>query len=134
MIGWSIMFSFQFAPEFAREQYDLYKTHFSHNYLIFRLFKERHDNNESINGDIDSGPIVRGYSIPANQFAFCDAVAAGDLKTAKKMERLVNWGTKKQDNHNEIKYKVRWLQLNISPMAEAFVLHSMYYKSWHKPG
>ena len=130
MLGWSIMFIYQFDSEFAIELYKNYKKNFSKNYIIFRLFRERHNNKKTNMGDIDSGPIFRGFSIPANEFALSNSIIAEDYKTAKKLERLINWGTKKAKSKNEIKYKVRFVDMNISPMAEALVLHSLTITKW----
>lgn len=130
MLGWSIMFIYQFDSEFAIEQFENYKEHFSKDFLIFRLFKERYKNNESSDGDIDSGPIYFGYSIPANEFALGNAILAGDNKTARRIERLINFGAKKVKGHNEIKYKLRFIKMNISPMAEALVLNSLTITKW----
>jgi len=130
MLGWSIMFIYQFDSDFAIELYQNYKKYFSKNFLIFRLFRERHNNKETNMGDIDSGPIFRGYSIPANEFALSNSVLAGDFKTAKRLERLINFGTKKIKKNNEIKYKVRFVKMNISPMAEALVLNSLTITKW----
>ncbi|MCF8298315.1 MAG: hypothetical protein K9J13_12280 [Saprospiraceae bacterium] len=130
MLGWSIMFIYQFDSEFAIELYQNYKKHFSKNYIIFRLFRERYDNKKTNMGDIDSGPIFHGFSIPANEFALSNALIAKDYKTAKKLERLINWGTKKVKKDNELKYKVRFVDMNISPMAEALVLHSLTITKW----
>ena len=81
-------------------------------------------------GDIDSGPVFFGYSIPANEFAFGSAILANDYQTARKLERLINFGTKKVKRNNEIKYKVRFIDMNISPMAEALVLYSQTITKW----
>lgn len=130
MLGWSIMFIYQFDSEFAKDLYQNYKDHFSHNYLALRLFKERYDNNETNTGDIDSGPILRGYSIPANEFALSNAILAGDFKTARKIERLISLGTSTITKNNEFRYSVRFLDMNISPMAEALVLNSLTITKW----
>ncbi|MFN7118197.1 MAG: hypothetical protein ACK4TA_15460 [Saprospiraceae bacterium] len=130
MLGWSIMFIYQFDKEFAVELYNNYKKHFSKNWLIFRLFRERYNNKETSMGDIDSGPIFLGYSIPANEFALSNAVLAGDYNTAKKLERLIKFGTKTIKKNNEIRYKVKFVEMNISPMAEALVLNSLTITRW----
>lgn len=130
MLGWSIMFIYQFDTEFAKELYQNYKTNFSYNFLALRLFKERYNNNETNPGDIDSGPILRGYSIPANEFALSNAVLACDFKTARKIERLISLGTSSITENNEFRYSVRFLDLNISPMAEALVLNSLTITKW----
>lgn len=130
MLGWSIMFIYQFDKEFAIDLYNNYKKHYSNNFLVFRLFKERYNNNETSMGDIDSGPIFKGYSIPANEFALGNAILAGDFKTARKLERLIKFGTRTIKKNNEIKYKVRFVKMNISPMAEALVLNSLTIIKW----
>lgn len=130
MLGWSIMFIYQFDSEFATNLYQNYKTHFSQDFLIFRLFKERYGNNETNNGDIDSGPVFLGYSIPANEFALGGSILSGDYKTARKLERLIDFGTSKIEKNNELKYNVRFINMNISPMAEALVLNSLTITKW----
>ncbi|MFV0539372.1 MAG: hypothetical protein ACK5M3_18695 [Dysgonomonas sp.] len=130
MLGWSIMFIYQFDSEYAIALYNSYKKHFSWDFLVFRLFKERHGNFETGLGDIDSGPLFFGYSIPANEFALGGSVVAGDFKTARKIERLINFGTSRTEKNNELKYDVRFIDMNISPMAEALVLNSLTITKW----
>lgn len=130
MLGWSIMFIYQFDSDFAIELYKNYKKHFSNNFMIFRLFRERYNNKKTDIGDIDSGPLFRGYSIPANEFALSNAVLAKDYNTARKLERLIDFGARKIKKNNEIKYKVRFIKMNISPMAEALVLNSLTITKW----
>lgn len=131
MLGWSIMFIYQFEKEFALELYKNYKNHFSDNLGALRLFRERSDKRSFGNADIDSGPIILGYSIPANEFALGPAVVSGDFKTAKCIERLIGLGTIiMKDDESEIKYKVRFVNMNISPMAEALVLNSLTMTLW----
>lgn len=130
MLGWSIMFIYQFDSVFAIGLYDNYKNHFSDNYGALRLFKEREERILYDGGDIDSGPIFLGYSIPANEFALGPAIVSEDYKTAKKIERLINWGTSMNEENSELKYKVRFVDLNISPMAEAIVLNSLTMTKW----
>lgn len=130
MLAWSIMFIYQFDSEFAIELYTNYKKHFSFDYLVFRLFKERCGNFEIGLGDIDSGPLFFGYSIPANEFALGNAILANDYKTARKLERLINLGAVTIDHNDEIKYQVRFVGMNISPMAEALVLNSLTIIKW----
>lgn len=132
MLGWSIMFIYQFDPVFAVELYDAYKNSFSNEFMIFRLFKERYRSSEISLGDIDSGPVLLGYSIPANEFALGGAVIAKDFKTARKLQRLINFGTSSSDENGELKYNVRFVDMNISPMAEALVLNSLTITRWIK--
>lgn len=130
MLGWSIMFIYQFDSEFAIELYNNYKKHFSDNVLIFRLFNERYSSRGVNSGDIDSGPIIFGYSIPANEFALSNAVLSGDYRTAKKIERLISLGAETVEKRDEKRYQLRFMDMNISPMAEALVLHSLTITRW----
>lgn len=130
MLGWSIMFIYQFDSDFATELYQNYKKHFSDNLLLFRLFKERHNNRQTSLGDIDSGPILWGYSIPANEFALSNSVLDNDFNTAGKIIRLIHLGSSTIEEDDELKYRVRFINMNISPMAEALVLHSLTMTKW----
>jgi len=130
MLGWAIMFINQFDSAFANEMYYNYKKHFSYNFIIFRLFKERPKKSKTNTEDIDSGPLIMGYSIPANEFALGASILANDYKTAAKLERLIRLGTKEIGTKNELKYKTRFIELNISPMAEALVLFSLTQIRW----
>lgn len=130
MLGWSIMFIYQFDSAFASELYDNYKQHFSDNLLLFRLFRERHNRRHISLGDIDSGPVFLGYSIPANEFALNGAVLSGDTETAGRIVRLINLGAKTTDKNNEIKHSLRFVNMNVSPMAEALVLNSLTATPW----
>ncbi len=130
MLGWSILFIGQFDYSFAKSLYGKYKENFSVNYLIFRLFKERSGQSDTHLGDIDSGPVFMGYSIPANAFALGGAILAGDFRTAKKMERLIQFGARTIKTDQGIQHRVRFVNMHISPMAEAIVLFSMTYTRW----
>lgn len=123
MIGWSIFFIYRFDKDYANELYENYKDKFSDNLLIFRLFNERYRNSETASGDIDSGPLFWGYGIPATAFAFGDAVALQDWKNAKKLQRMIEIGSKKIINNNELKYETRCIDLQVSPLAESLLLY-----------
>lgn len=130
MLGWSILFVSHFDKGFSLSLYENYKKYFSDNIGAFRFFRERSEQRFLGQSVIDSGPIILGYSIPANEFALGPAVLYGDLKTAKRIERLINIGTKAIDQDGELRYKVRFLDLNVSPMAEALVLNSLTAIDW----
>lgn len=130
MIGWSIFFINQFDEAFAKSLYENYKEKFSTNLLAWRLYKERENDNKTSYGDIDSGPIFKGYSIPANAFAFADAVALKDFQNAKQLQRLIKFGSKKISQKNETKYETRFVDLTVSPLAEALLLYFETIRSW----
>jgi hypothetical protein len=131
MLGWSIFFMHRFDKEFAKQQYQQYKDKFSDNMFVFRLFKERYqDRKTDMYGDIDSGPIIWGYSIPANAFAFADAVAMDDLYTAKRLHRLIKFGSQELHQNNEITYKTRFVEVKTRPLAEALLLYFETITSW----
>jgi hypothetical protein len=130
MLGWSIMFIYQIDSKFAKSQYRSYKKNFCDDYLTVKLFRERHNETSTNSGDIDSGPILWGYSIPANQFALGDAILSGDYITAEKLLKLINLGTKQIISNNEYKYETLIVKMNISPMAEALMLYSLTMRNW----
>jgi hypothetical protein len=130
MLGWSIMFIYQIDSTFSKELYTNYKQNFSTNLISLRLFKERHNDFSINSGDIDSGPLLLGYSIPANEFALAGAICHKDYKTALKLERLIKLGTHKIIENDMMHYSVRFIDFNISPLAEAMVLNSMTIVNW----
>ncbi len=130
MLGWTIFFIYRFDKNYANELYENYKTNFSGNLFLFRLYKERYQNREINDGDIDSGPLFLGYSIPANVFAFGDAVAMKDLRNAQRMKRLITIGCKLTYQNNEIKYNTRFINLQVSPLAESILLYMETMTEW----
>ncbi|NCP85183.1 MAG: hypothetical protein GW809_02575 [Bacteroidetes bacterium] len=46
------------------------------------------------------------------------------------LQRLIILGTKSITDNNELRYKVRFFDMTISPMAEALVLHSLTMTKW----
>jgi hypothetical protein len=73
-----------------------------------------------------------GYSIPANAFAFGDAVALDDKVNAQRLKRLINLGSKSIKSDDEIHYKVRYIDLPISPLSEALLLYFETMSEWDK--
>jgi len=130
MVAWSIFFIYRFDPQFAKEQYQIYKDKFSANLGLFTLFKERYHHYETGNGDVNSGPLLFGYGIPSNAFAFADAVAFGDWRTAKRLDRLIQLGSKKIETGSQINYKTRFIELEVNPLAEALILYFESMTAW----
>ena len=122
MVGWSIWFLARFDPKFAWQQYQRYQTHFSTNLGVVRLYRERAATYTTSYGDIDSGPLLLGYSMPANAFAFADAMALHDLRNARRLHRLIALGRRSVESPTELQYAVRFLDLPVSPLAEALLL------------
>ncbi|GAA4355783.1 hypothetical protein GCM10023185_18960 [Hymenobacter saemangeumensis] len=133
-LGWSIFFLYRCDPAFAAEQYRRYQQHFSTNFGPIRLYRERAGSYETSLGDIDSGPLVLGYSIPANAFAFGNAVALGDGRNAQRLRRVISIGSREITEGDELHYGVRFVDLSVSPMAEALLLHAETMTPWqNKP-
>lgn len=130
MIDWSIIFINYFDKKFAKELYDHYKNKFSTHLIFISCFKERYNNNETTEGDLDSGPIFLGYSIPANAFAFGDAVALKDYRNAKRLHRLIKLGSKSVIKSNELHYETRFVNMSISPLAESLILYLETMTVW----
>ncbi|TGD79958.1 hypothetical protein EU557_15390 [Hymenobacter wooponensis] len=131
MVGWSIWFISRFDLAFAQEQYKRYEQHFSTNLGLVRLYQERAGQHTTNYGDLDSGPLVLGYSIPANAFAFADAVALGDLRNARRLQRLIQLGRREIETPTELRYGVRFANLPVSPLAEALLLYSEFPVTTH---
>ncbi|HAN78335.1 MAG TPA: hypothetical protein DCQ31_11500 [Bacteroidales bacterium] len=123
MVGWSIFFIEYFNHPFAHKQYLLFKEKLSRNFIFFRLFKEHYKGSLFSFGDVDSGPIVLGFSIPANAFAYGNANLFSDKKTAKQLKRIINIGTRRIERNEKINYKIRFIDFPVSPMAEALMLY-----------
>jgi hypothetical protein len=132
MIGWSIFFIYRFDKEYAKTLYERYMHHFSTNLSVYRLYKERRGSFTTGSGDIDSGPMVLGYSLPANAFAFGGAVAMQDFKNAVRLQRVIGLGAKKVVENNEMRYQTRFFDMPVSPLAEALLLSCETMTDWEK--
>jgi len=122
MLGWGIWFLARFDSTLAAEQYTAFREQASTNFGVVRLYRERPNRYTTGFGDIDSGPLILGYSIPANAFALADAVALHDLRNAARLRRLVALGSRTRETDTEISYGVRLVDLPVSPLAEALLL------------
>jgi len=129
-LGWSIAFLYRFAPVFAAEQYQLYQQHCSTNFGVLRLYRERPGDYTTDIGDVDSGPLVLGFSIPANAFAFSNAVAMRDFRNAQRLRRVISIGSREIEADDALHYGVRFVDLPVSPMAEALLLHAETMTPW----
>lgn len=130
--GWSNFFIYRFDPAFAAEQYQCYQAHCSTNLGVVRLYRERAGTYTTDPGDIDSGPLLLGYGIPATAFAFADAVALRDWRNAQRLRRVIALGSKRLETPQEIQYGVRFVDLSVSPLAEALLLHAETMTPWVK--
>ena len=129
-LGWSIFFLYRFAPTLAAEQYQGYQQRFSTNFGVVRLYRERIGSYETSEGDLDSGPLILGYSIPANAFAFGNAVALRDWRNAQRLRRVIRFGSREVATPQEIHYGVRFVDLPVSPLAEALLLNAETMTPW----
>ena len=131
MLGWSISFLYRFDPAYAAGQYRLYQQQASTNFGAIRLYRERVGSYETSIGDVDSGPLILGYSIPANAFAFGNAVALRDWRNAQRLRRVISFGSREVATPQELHYGVRFVDLPVSPLAEALILHAETMTPWH---
>lgn len=129
-LGWSINFLYHTDSTFAAEQYRLYQQQLSTNFGVVRLYRERADDYETSAGDIDSGPLILGYSIPANAFAFGNAVALRDWRNAQRLRRVIALGSQEVKTADELHYRVRFVDLSVSPLAEALLLNAETMTPW----
>jgi hypothetical protein len=121
-LGWSIWFLASVDSTFARQQYTLYQQHHSTNFGVLRLYSEFAGSYETGAGNVDSGPLILGYGIPATAFAFADAVALGDYRNAQRLRRVISLGSRDIREGDELRYGVRLVNLDVNPLSEALLL------------
>jgi hypothetical protein len=121
-LGWSIWFLAPVDSVFARQQYALYQQRHSTNLGALRFYKEQAGSFKTGVGDVDSGPLILGYGIPATAFAFADAVALGDYRNAQRLRRVISLGSRDIREGNELRYGVRLVNLDVNPLSEALLL------------
>jgi len=121
-LGWSIWFLAQVDSAFARQQYARYQQHHSTNLGVLRLYREFASGYETGAGNVDSGPLILGYGIPATAFAFADAVALGDWRNAQRLRRVISLGSRTIREGDELRYGVRLVDLDVNPLSEALLL------------
>jgi hypothetical protein len=121
-LGWSIWFLASVDSAFARQQYTLYQQHHSTNLGVLRLYSEFAGSYETGAGNVDSGPLILGYGIPATAFAFADAVALGDYRNAQRLRRVISLGSRDIREGDELRYGVRLVNLDVNPLSEALLL------------
>jgi hypothetical protein len=121
-LGWSIWFLTQVDSAFARQQYALYQQYHSTNLGALRLYSEFASSCETGAGNVDSGPLILGYGIPATAFAYADAVALGDWRNAQRLRRVISLGSRTIREGDELRYGVRLVKLEVNPLSEALLL------------
>ncbi|MGI4760298.1 MAG: hypothetical protein ACRYF0_06305 [Janthinobacterium lividum] len=121
-LGWSIWFLARFDSAFARQQYQRYQAVHSTNLGVLRLYREQPGRYDTGAGDVDSGPLILGYGIPATAFALADAVALRDYRNAQRLRRVVSLGSREIREGNELRYGVRLVDLEVNPLSEALLL------------
>jgi hypothetical protein len=122
MLGWSIWFIARFDSAFARQQYQRYQAAHSTNLGALRLYREQAGDYRTGAGDVDSGPLILGYGIPATAFAFADAVALRDYRNAQRLRRVISLGSREIREGDELRYGVRLINLDVNPLSEALLL------------
>ena len=122
MVGWSIWFLAQVDSAFARQQYQRYQAAHSTNLGVLRLYREQLGDYSIGAGDVDSGPLILGYGIPATAFAFADAVALRDYRNAQRLRRVISLGSRDIREGDELRYGVRLVNLDVNPLSEALLL------------
>ena len=121
-LGWTIWFLVRFDSALARQQYQRYQARASTNLGVLRLCREWPGRYATGTGDVDSGPLILGYGIPATTFAYADAVALGDGLNAARLRCVISLGSREIVAHGELRYGVWLIELNTSPLSEALLL------------
>ncbi|MDJ0366800.1 hypothetical protein QMK33_16725 [Hymenobacter sp. H14-R3] len=89
---------------------------------MLRLYREQPGRYATGEGDVDSGPTVLGYGIPATAFSYADAVALRDWRNAARLRRVISLGSREILANNELRYGVRLVNLGVNPLSEALLL------------
>lgn len=89
---------------------------------MLRLYREWPGRYATGAGDVDSGPLILGYGIPATAFACADAVALGDGRNAQRLRRVISLGSREIVENDELRYGVRLVELHVNPLPEALLL------------
>ena len=100
----------------------MYQQHHSTNLGVLRLYREFASQYGTEAGNVDSGPLFLGYSIPATAFAFADAVALRDYSNAGRLRRVISLGSRDIREGDELRYGVRLVNLDVNPLSEALLL------------
>jgi hypothetical protein len=112
----------QVDSAFARQQYAGYQRYHSTNLGALRMYREFAGSYETGVGNVDSGPLILGYGIPATAFAFADAVALRDYRNAQRLRRVISLGSREIREGDELRYGVRLVHLEVNPLSEALLL------------
>lgn len=121
-LGWSIWFLARVDTAFAGQQYRGFRAAASTSLGAVRAYRETPGRYPTGAGDVDSGPLILGFGIPATTFAYADAVALGDSLNAGRLRRVISLGSREVNDGREIRYTVRLIGLDVSPLAEALLL------------
>ena len=95
MLGWSIWFLARFDSAFAHQQYRRYLAVGSTNLGVLRPCREWPGRYATGAGDVDSGPLILGYGIPATVFACADAVPCTTAATPSAYAASSAWAAAK---------------------------------------
>ncbi len=85
--GWTNFYLYYADPRFAREQARLTKKHFRNRALLFTGMTEFPGGGIMDIGDLDSGPLVLGFSPAGTGFAAAGARFTGDRRLARELLR-----------------------------------------------
>jgi hypothetical protein len=122
MLGWGIWFMARFDSTLARQQYQRYQASGSTNLGVLRLYREWPGRHATTVGDVDSGPLLLGYGISATTTAYADAVALRDWRNAQRLRRVISLGSREIVADSALRYGVRFIDFETSPLAEALLL------------
>jgi hypothetical protein len=116
-LAWTTIFSDIYDEDFAKNQYDKLKSHFSTSLFGLTAFRERPFGESQGRGDIDSGPIFLGYGTAATGIATGAANAVEDNATYQSLKLTSNlFSTEvKTDSTQHYNYN--------TPLSDAMMLY-----------
>ena len=123
-LAWTSMFARYFSPEFAEAQYRAMKTHMGGKFMEIFMFKELPEDNSTGMGDIDSGPLFRGFGVAATGLGYGAANAAGDTTIARGIRGLIDSFGMDFFKDGERRFRLFY------PLSDALVLFGETIQYW----
>jgi len=116
-LAWTVIFSDIYDEDFAKNQYDKLKRHFSTSLFGLTAFRERPFGEEQGKRDIDSGPIFLGYGTAATGIAIGAAKATGDVSIYRNLKRTSDLFSTETETDSPLNYNYD------TPLSDAMMLY-----------
>ncbi|MCB9310887.1 MAG: hypothetical protein H6567_12585 [Lewinellaceae bacterium] len=123
MISWSILFLSQIDRDFAVQLFERFLDNFCTDGLFIEMCKESSGDFSTGEGDMDSGPLILGYGMPATTFALGCAHVLNKDDVAKKLKRTIYLGCQVIETQTWEYVVPRFLEGDLSFLTNAILLY-----------